>query len=121
MSSRTFNWSRTAKSSLVKVTKPDIPLPMLEHLLTRNLKQHLVRPSDPIAARSAQAPNVRAEQVAEFSGSSESQDRLGHRAKEKLLDRVGSRSLSSFFFVSYANGCVFGLGILSQPPELRID
>ncbi|CAI7615423.1 unnamed protein product [Penicillium palitans] len=75
MSSRTFNWSRTAKSSLVK--------------------QHLVRPSDPIAARSAQAPNVRAQQVAEFSGSSESQDRLGHRAKEKLLDRE--------FFLSLLN------------------
>ncbi|KAJ5195655.1 hypothetical protein N7449_006134 [Penicillium cf. viridicatum] len=75
MSSRTFNWSRTAKSSLVK--------------------QHLVRPSDPIAARPAQAQNVRAQQVAEFSGSSERQDRLGHRAKEKLLDRE--------FFLSLLN------------------
>ncbi|KAJ9491944.1 hypothetical protein VN97_g1309 [Penicillium thymicola] len=75
MSSRTFNWSRTAKSSLVK--------------------QHLVRPSDPIAARPAQAQNVRAQQVAEFSGSRESQDRLGHRAKEKLLDRE--------FFLSLLN------------------
>lgn len=75
MSSRTFSWSRKAKSSLVK--------------------QHLVRPSDPIAARPAQAHNVRAQQVAEFSGSSESQDRLGHRAKEKLLDRE--------FFLSLLN------------------
>ncbi|OQD61095.1 hypothetical protein PENPOL_c018G02957 [Penicillium polonicum] len=75
MTSRTFNWSRTAKSSLVK--------------------QHLVRPSDPIAAHPAQAQNVRAQQVAEFSGSSESQDRLGHRAKEKLLDRE--------FFLSLLN------------------
>ncbi|KGO64454.1 N-acetylglutamate synthase, fungal [Penicillium italicum] len=74
MSSRTLNWSRTAKSSLVK--------------------QNLVRPSDPIAARPAQALIVRA-QIAEFSGSSESQDRLGHRAKEKLLDRE--------FFLSLLN------------------
>ncbi|KGO63333.1 N-acetylglutamate synthase, fungal [Penicillium expansum] len=73
MSSRTLNWSRTAKSSLVK--------------------QHLVRPGDPIAARSAQA-NLRP-QIAEFSGTSESQDRLGHRAKEKLLDRE--------FFLSLLN------------------
>ncbi|KAJ5848923.1 hypothetical protein N7534_008241 [Penicillium rubens] len=69
MSSRTLNWSRTAKSSLVK-----------------NLKQHLVRPSDPIAARPAL--NVRTQQIAEFSGSSENRDRLGHRAKKNLLDRV---------------------------------
>ncbi|KAJ6133655.1 hypothetical protein N7471_008870 [Penicillium samsonianum] len=75
MTSRTLNWSRTAKSSLVN--------------------QHLVRPTDPIAARSAQARNVRAQQIAEFSGSSESQDRLGHRAKEKLLDRE--------FFLSLLN------------------
>ncbi|KAI3115611.1 hypothetical protein CBS147333_1111 [Penicillium roqueforti] len=75
MTSRTFNWSRTAKSSLVK--------------------QHLVRPSDPITARPAQALNVRAQQFAEFSGSSESQDRLGHRAKEKLLDREFFLSLLS--------------------------
>lgn len=61
-----------------------------EYLLTINLKQHLVRPGDPIAARSAQA-DLRP-QIAEFSGTSESQDRLGHRAKEKLLDRVGGRS-----------------------------
>ncbi|KAF4772294.1 hypothetical protein HAV15_011207 [Penicillium sp. str.  len=66
MSSRTLNWSRTAKSSLVK--------------------QHLVRPSDPIAARPAL--NVRTQQIAEFSGSSENRDRLGHRAKKNLLDRV---------------------------------
>ncbi|QQK42203.1 Amino-acid acetyltransferase, mitochondrial [Penicillium digitatum] len=66
ISSRTLNWSRTAKSSLVK--------------------QHLVRPSDPIAACPAQALNVRT-QIAEFSGSSERKDHLGHRAKEKLLDR----------------------------------
>ncbi|KXG46309.1 N-acetylglutamate synthase, fungal [Penicillium griseofulvum] len=75
MSSRTLNWSRTAKSSLVK--------------------QHLVRPNDPIAARPAQALNVRTQQVAEFSGSSENRDRLGHRAKEKLLDRE--------FFLSLLN------------------
>ncbi|OQE38427.1 hypothetical protein PENCOP_c008G03287 [Penicillium coprophilum] len=75
MSSRTLNWSRTAKSSLVK--------------------QHLVRPSDPIAARPAQALNVRAQQIVEFSGSSENQDRLGHRAKEKLLDREFFLSLLS--------------------------
>ncbi|CAG8898630.1 unnamed protein product [Penicillium egyptiacum] len=74
MTSRTLNWSRTAKSSLVK--------------------RHLVRPTDPTAARPAQA-NVRAQQIAEFSGSSESQDRLGHRAKEKLLDRE--------FFLSLLN------------------
>ncbi|KAJ5970387.1 uncharacterized protein N7479_000305 [Penicillium vulpinum] len=75
MSSRTLTWSRTAKSSLVK--------------------QHLLRPSDPIAARPAQALNVRAQQIAEFSGSSENHDRLGHRAKEKLLDREFFLSLLS--------------------------
>ncbi|CDM32611.1 unnamed protein product [Penicillium roqueforti FM164] len=73
MSSRTLNWSRTAKSSLVK--------------------QHLVRPSDPIAARPAL--NVRTQQIAEFSGSSENRDRLGHRAKKNLLDRE--------FFLSLLN------------------
>ncbi|CAG7941864.1 unnamed protein product [Penicillium nalgiovense] len=60
-----------------------------------SLKQHLVRPSDPIAVRPTQALNVRAQQVAEFSGSSERQDRLGYRAKEKLLDRE--------FFLSLLN------------------
>ncbi|KAJ5464062.1 hypothetical protein N7475_007197 [Penicillium sp. IBT 31633x] len=75
MSSRTLKWSRTAKSSLAK--------------------QHVARPGDPITARPARALNVRAQQIAEFSGSSESQDRLGHRAKEKLLDRE--------FFLSLLN------------------
>ncbi|KAJ6191686.1 hypothetical protein N7519_001707 [Penicillium mononematosum] len=75
MTSRTLNWSRTAKSSLIT--------------------QHLIRPNDPIAVRPTQVLNVRAQQVAEFSGSSESQDRLGHRAKEKLLDREFFLSLLS--------------------------
>ncbi|CAI7615607.1 unnamed protein product [Penicillium glandicola] len=74
MSSRALNWPRSAKSSL---------------------KQHLVRPTEPITVRPAQVINVRAQQIAEFSGSSESQDRLGHRAKEKLLDREFFLSLLS--------------------------
>ncbi|KAJ6011934.1 hypothetical protein N7499_013095 [Penicillium canescens] len=72
MSSRTLNWSRTAKSSLT---------------------QHVARP-DPTSVRPAQSLNLRA-QIAEFSGSSESQDRLGRRAKEKLLDREFFLSLLS--------------------------
>lgn len=63
------------------------------------LKQYLVSPNDHIAVRPTQVLNVRAQQIAEFSGSSESQDRLGHRAKEKLLDRVGGRSLPSSSFL----------------------
>ncbi|KAJ5319934.1 hypothetical protein N7508_000217 [Penicillium antarcticum] len=72
MSSRTLNWSRTAKSSLT---------------------QHVARP-DPTSVRPAQSLNLRG-QIAEFSGSSESQDRLGRRAKEKLLDREFFLSLLS--------------------------
>ncbi|CAG7925015.1 unnamed protein product [Penicillium olsonii] len=73
--SRSLSWSRTAKSSLAK--------------------QHVSRPSDPTTVRPAQSLNRRAQQIAEFSGSSESQDRLGHRAKEKLLDREFFLSLLS--------------------------
>ncbi|KAJ5352869.1 hypothetical protein N7452_001843 [Penicillium brevicompactum] len=73
--SRTLSWSRTAKSSLAK--------------------QHVSRPSDPITVRPAQSLPRRSQQIAEFSGSSESQDRLGHRAKEKLLDREFFLSLLS--------------------------
>jgi amino-acid N-acetyltransferase len=43
--------------------------------------------------RPAQSLNIRHQQIAELSGSSESQDRLAHRAKEKLLDRVGDGRL----------------------------
>ncbi|KAJ5123960.1 uncharacterized protein N7515_007785 [Penicillium bovifimosum] len=75
MSSRALKLPRTAKSSLVK--------------------QNVARPRDSATARPAQVLNVRAQQVAEFSGSSDSQDRLGHRAKEKLLDRE--------FFLSLLN------------------
>ncbi|KAJ5333854.1 uncharacterized protein N7506_007637 [Penicillium brevicompactum] len=73
--SRTLSWSRTAKSSLAK--------------------QHVSRPSDPTTVRPAQSLPRRSQQIAEFSGSSESQDRLGHRAKEKLLDREFFLSLLS--------------------------
>ena len=112
MTSRTFNWSRTAKSSLVKVNP--VHSANAKHLLTRSLKQHLVRPSDPVTARPAQALNVRTQQIAEFSGSSESQDRLGHRAKEKLLDRVGGMiTYFPFSLCPHANGGISGLGILS--------
>ncbi|KAJ5243249.1 uncharacterized protein N7469_001576 [Penicillium citrinum] len=67
MGSRVLNWPRTAQASLAK--------------------QHIARTNDSVAIRSA--PSLpRAQQVAEFSNSSQNHDRLGHRAKEKLLDRV---------------------------------
>ncbi|KAJ5565672.1 N-acetylglutamate synthase fungal [Penicillium sp. DV-2018c] len=75
MSSRALRLPRTAKSSLVK--------------------QNVARPRDSATAPPTQALNVRAQQVAEFSGSSVGEDRLGHRAKEKLLDRE--------FFLSLLN------------------
>ncbi|CAG8178842.1 unnamed protein product [Penicillium salamii] len=89
--SRTLSWSRTAKSSLAKVIAP-IPV---RTQLTDRVQQHVSRPSDPTTVRPAQPLNRRAQQIAEFSGSSDSQDRLGHRAKEKLLDREFFLSLLS--------------------------
>lgn len=84
--SRTLNWSRTAKSS-VKVSD----VKTVQTLVTNEVQQHVSR-SDP--TRPAQSLNLRPQQVAEFSESSERSDRLGHRAKEKLLDRVSDKLFS---------------------------
>lgn len=81
--SRTLNFSRTAKSS-VKVSDVKV----VQILITNEVQQHVSR-SDP--TRPAQSFNLRPQHVAEFSDSSERSDRLGHRAKEKLLDRVSDR------------------------------
>ncbi|KAJ5780250.1 hypothetical protein N7457_005410 [Penicillium paradoxum] len=107
MSSRTLKWTRTAKSSLVK--------------------QHVARPSDPATARPVQALNVQAQQFAEFSGSSESQDRLGHRAKEKLLDKEfflsllssasTKREAKSYLARLKANPARSSLESISEPPK----
>ncbi|KAJ5407850.1 hypothetical protein N7509_001733 [Penicillium cosmopolitanum] len=74
MSSRVLNLSRTAQAA--------------------RANQHVVRSNDPAAVRPVQSL-PRTQQIAEFSNTSPSNDRLGHRAKEKLLDREFFLSLLS--------------------------
>ncbi|KAE8147457.1 mitochondrial amino-acid acetyltransferase [Aspergillus avenaceus] len=74
MSFRALNWPRTAKSSLLKQQNPSIGSSC------RSFSSSADRPIN---------------QSADFSSSSKSYDRLGRRAKEKLLDRE--------FFLSLLN------------------
>lgn len=54
------------------------------------LQQHVARTNDPALMRPAQSlhRDVRAQQIAEFTSTSWNYDRLGRRAKEKMLDKV---------------------------------
>ncbi|KAB8209933.1 hypothetical protein BDV34DRAFT_209766 [Aspergillus parasiticus] len=81
MSSRALTWPRTAKSSLLKQqTSSFVGQPTLGTPNCRSFSSTADRPIN---------------QSAEFSSSSRSYDRLGRRAKEKLLDRE--------FFLSLLN------------------
>jgi hypothetical protein len=53
-------------------------------------QQHVARTNDPALMRPAQSlhRDVRAQQIAELSSTSQNYDRLGRRAKEKMLDKV---------------------------------
>lgn len=53
-------------------------------------QQHVARTNDPAMIRPAQSlrRDVRAQQIAKLSSSSRNYDRLGRRAKEKMLDKV---------------------------------
>ncbi|KAF7595872.1 Amino-acid acetyltransferase, mitochondrial [Aspergillus hancockii] len=81
MSSRVLIWPRTAKSSLLKQQTPPLSgEPTLGASSCRSFSSSADRPIN---------------QSADFSSSSKSYDRLGRRAKEKLLDRE--------FFLSLLN------------------
>ncbi|OJJ32224.1 hypothetical protein ASPWEDRAFT_117866 [Aspergillus wentii DTO 134E9] len=77
MSTKTLTWQRTAKSSLLK--KQNVPL------------SH----NQPFSRSFSSSADRRVNHRAEFSSSSSSYDRLGRRAKEKLLDREFFLSLLS--------------------------
>lgn len=60
------------------------PMPLLT-----TPQQHVARSNDPAMRHPApQLIGIQTQPLAEFSSSSKDQDRLGHRAKEKQLDRV---------------------------------
>ncbi|OOQ86001.1 Amino-acid acetyltransferase, mitochondrial [Penicillium brasilianum] len=61
------------------------------------LQQHVARTNDPTVMRPAQLlhSDARAQHIAEFSNSSRNYDRLGRRAKEKMLDKEFFLSLLS--------------------------
>ncbi|KAJ5175950.1 Amino-acid acetyltransferase mitochondrial [Penicillium canariense] len=75
MSSRAFHWPRTAPSALAK--------------------RHVACTKEPAVIRPAQSLQIRAQQHAEFSNTTQNHERLGHRAKEKLLDKEFFLSLLS--------------------------
>ncbi|KKK13742.1 acetylglutamate synthase [Aspergillus rambellii] len=89
MSSRTLTWPRTAKSPFLQV--PDL-FPMC---FAYEGGSSSACPPLPRRRCFSSVCGRRVQQSAEFSSSSQSYNRLGHRAKEKLLDRE--------FFLSLLN------------------
>ncbi|KAJ5172794.1 hypothetical protein N7492_005387 [Penicillium capsulatum] len=75
MSSRALNWPRKAQASLAK--------------------HHVARTNESVTVRPAQSFSIRTRQVAEFSNTGQSHERLGRRAQEKQLDREFFLSLLS--------------------------
>ncbi|KAJ5081812.1 hypothetical protein NUU61_010076 [Penicillium alfredii] len=95
MGSRALGWPRTATSTLLTVilflAHTEDPMPLLT-----TPQQHVARSNDPAMRHPApQSIGIQTQPLAEFSSSSKDQDRLGHRAKEKQLDREFFLSLLS--------------------------
>ncbi|KAI2789130.1 Amino-acid acetyltransferase [Penicillium oxalicum] len=107
MSSRTFSRPWAVPASLTKVhthshafLKQDDPILGTEHRITEQIspiQQHVARSHGPALRRPAQPRpiNAASQQVAESSNTSDNGDRLGRRAKEKMLDKEFFLSLLS--------------------------